>query len=79
MTDTAQQKRILRTSATARKVRQRFPAGTRVRARVSSVEGTVVRHVPGLNAQGGYLVVQWDDGPLGPRQGRHGPISVERV
>jgi hypothetical protein len=73
MTDTPQQARVLRTSRVARAVRAKFPAGTRVVAtpgagaepRPGAAHGVVVRHVPGLNAQGGYLVVRWDSGVEG--------------
>jgi hypothetical protein len=69
MADTPQQARILRASRTARKVRRRFGAGTRVvvvpgagaEPRPGAMTGTVLRHVPGLNAQGGTLTIQWDD------------------
>jgi hypothetical protein len=76
--DNAQDKRVLRSGggAKARLVRERFPAGTRVTPRTpTGQQGTVTRHVPGINAQGGYLVVLWDNGVTG----RHGPISLERV
>lgn len=63
-TDTPQQKLALRTNPTARKVRALFPEGTRVMG-VPAVYGTVQRHVPGLNALGGYLVVKWDTGTTG--------------
>lgn len=78
--DTPEQARILRMkgAGAARKVRKVFPEGTRVAARagarISEVHGTVVRHVPGLNAQGGYLLVTWDNG----NTGRHGAISLVR-
>lgn len=80
MEDTPQQKAVLRQSVTARKVRARFPAGTRVASVGGTppkrlMEGTVLRHVPGLNGQGGYLKVQWDSGVTG----RTSPISVERI
>lgn len=67
--DTPAQKRILRSSATARKVRQNFPAGTRIRSSAGTT-GTVLRHVPGLSADGGYLVIQWDNPPFGDGIGR---------
>jgi hypothetical protein len=70
--DTPQQKAILRQCKSARKVRATFPAGTRVVVDVSGVEGTVRRHVPGTDAQGGYLVVEWDNGVTG----RITPINV---
>jgi hypothetical protein len=78
--DTPQQRAILRQNATARKVRAKFPPGTRV-ASIGGTpprriqEGTVVRHVPGSNAQGGTLVVEWDNG----RTSRLSPISVEKI
>lgn len=71
--DTPQQQAALKQSKTARKVRAQFPPGTRVSS--GKVEGTVVRHVPAVNAQGGHLTVRWDNGT----EGRHSPISVTRV
>jgi hypothetical protein len=79
-TDTPQQKAILRQSRVARAMRQRFPEGQRVEAvsgqgptsSASGKLGTVQRHVPGQDAQGGYMVVLWDytwDGK--PVVGRH--------
>ena len=41
-----------------------FPEGTRVQG-APGAQGTVIRHVPGMNAQGGHLVVQWDSGQVG--------------
>jgi hypothetical protein len=73
MTDTPQQRRALRSNKAARFVRKNFPAGTRVTSGV--MEGTVIRHVPGLNAQGGHLVITWDNG----HTGNHGAISIRRV
>ena len=81
--DTPQQKAILRRNERARKVRRMFPVGARVAAATppdmrgnrtiqSTARGTIVRHVPGINSQGGYIVVEWDNG----RTGRHGPISI---
>jgi hypothetical protein len=70
--DTKQQKAILRTHKTAQKVRERFPAGMWVRARVGGMDGVVERHVPGTNAQGGVLVIRWDTGHVG----RVSPITV---
>jgi hypothetical protein len=80
VTDTPQQQAVLRQSRVARKVRAKFPAGTRVASiggpqSKRQMEGTVKRHVPGTNAQGGYLLVEWDNGITG----RIGPISVERL
>jgi len=76
MTDTPQQKAILRQSAAARKVRARFPAGTRVVSggndRPALAHGEVVRHVPSGNAQGGTLVVLWDSGVTG----RHSAVAL---
>lgn len=79
--DTPQQKAILRQSRTARKVRERFPAGTRVVATSGqgaeptpgAQRGEVLRHVPGA-AQGGTLTVRWDSG----QEGRVSPGSVVR-
>ena len=63
--DTEQQKVALRNTAAARKVRERFPVGTRITGRVGGQFGTVERHVPGTDAQGGVLVVKWDNGITG--------------
>jgi hypothetical protein len=67
--DTPQQARVLRSKSgkAARAVRKKFPVGTRVTSadHDTGVEGTVQRHVPGLNAQGGHLVVKWDTGTTG--------------
>jgi hypothetical protein len=76
--DTPQQARILKTNKTARKVRERYGPGTRVGSVGGpdgeiKATGTVIRHVPGGNAQGGYLVVRWDNG----QEGRIGPIAVK--
>jgi len=85
--DTPQQRAILRSNPTARKVRRRFPQGQRVHVRVftkdgsgvmiglSVLGGTVYRHVPGNNAQGGSVVVDWDNGHRGTMQ----PINLEPV
>jgi hypothetical protein len=72
--DTPEQRRILRSSKKARKTRGRFPAGTRVVGVVGGETGTVRRHVPCLDSQGGYLVVRWD---RTGHEGRVGPITVE--
>lgn len=59
--DTPAQKRILRTKRIAQVVRRDFPAGTRIRNKDNPEwTGTVFRHVPGMAADGGYLVVDWD-------------------
>jgi len=71
--DTPQQKSVLRTNRTARKVRKHYGAGTRVVVtrgagmdpEPGAMHGTVKRHVPGTNAQGGHLVVTWDSGVTG--------------
>lgn len=76
MADTPQQRAIIRQCRSARRVRELFPEGTRVRARVSGWEGVVQRHVPNSNAQGGYLVVRWDRNDV---VGRVSPITVERA
>jgi len=76
--DTPQQKAILRKSKTAQKVRREWPVGTRVTANTKEPtgrEGTVTRHVPGTNAQGGHLNVKWDNGT----EGRHSPVSLKKV
>jgi hypothetical protein len=76
MQDTRQQQAILRQSAAARATRRKYPVGTRVRHRgadpVTGVLGTVCRHVPTTNAQGGHLSVQWDNGV----RGSLGPINA---
>jgi hypothetical protein len=64
MTDTAQQKTILQSSAAARKVRKLFPPGTVVQT-VTGAKGTVLRHVPSTNALGGSLTIKWDTGCVG--------------
>jgi hypothetical protein len=78
-TDTPAQKRCLRQHKTARKVRASFPQGTRVEGFTGEAGtgelGTVYRHVPGGNSQGGYLVVDWDSG----KQGRHSPVALRRA
>lgn len=74
MTDTPGQKRALRTRA-ARTVRARFPAGTPIVVPISGMRGVVKRHVPMRDAQGGYLVVEWENG----HTGRVTPINVERA
>lgn len=71
--DNPQQKAALRQSRAARRVRELFPEGTRVTT--GAATGTVVRHVPLTNAQGGYLTVQWDSGVVG----RINPISVKAL
>lgn len=78
MSDTPQQKAILRQCRAARIVRRRFPAGVRVWSVGGTppkrlVQGTVLRHLPMTNAQGGMLVVAWDTG----RTGNIGPAVVE--
>lgn len=71
--DTAQQTAILRQSRSARAVRAKYPVGTRVRHTGGDQEGTVKRHIPGSDAQGGSLIVEWDNGITGRLQ----PISAE--
>lgn len=74
--DNDEQRRILRSNKSAQTTRRRFPSGTRVVPREASDAtnvGTVKRHVPGVNAQGGYLLVEWDNGATG----RHGPIALK--
>lgn len=78
--DTTQQARLLRTHPQSKKVRREFYPGTRVvvvpvrgeAPRPGAQHGEVVRHVPGLNSQGGYLLVRWDSG----REGRVGAINL---
>lgn len=65
--DTPAQKLTLRRSKVARWVRKTFPRGTRVEATAIFSEpgngrfGTVVSHIPGQSADGGRLVVLWDE------------------
>jgi hypothetical protein len=64
----------------AKVVARKFPVGTRVTAdHPSNVGqfpiGTVVRLVPGLDAQGGYIVVEWPNG----QRGRHTAIALRVV
>ena len=71
--DTIQQKAILRQNKAARTIRQRYPTGTRVST--GRMEGTVTRHIPTTNAQGGHLNVTWDNG----RSGRISPSVIHPV
>jgi hypothetical protein len=79
MPDTKQQSAVLRQSAVARKVRRDFPPGTRVEGftgvKGTGSFGTVARHVPHSNAQGGVLVIDWDNG----HRGRHSAVAVRKV
>lgn len=74
--DTAQQQAILRQHETARKIRRMYPHGARIMVLISGEQGTVYRHVPGSNAQGGSLTIDFDNGRRG-----HGisPSQVERA
>lgn len=80
--DTPQQARLMRSKAgrTARAVRKLFPVGTRVTSShpsntASALVGTVKRHVPAANGQGGHLVVEWDNG----HTGNVSPIAIRVV
>jgi len=81
--DTRQQAAILKTHRMSQVIRARYPVNTRVEAVAgpgsdvvgSGRFGTVRRHVPGVCAQGGYLVVVWDDGV----EGRHQAGSLRGV
>jgi hypothetical protein len=77
--DTSQQRAVLRQNKTARNVRRDFPQGTRVEGFTgqhgTGAFGTVKRHVPHTNAQGGVLIVEWDNGICG----RISPVAVRRV
>lgn len=66
--DTPEQRRTLRVSKSAQNAREIFPAGTPVAGRVGGQTGVVKRHVPGVNAQGGYLLVEWESGTTGRTQ-----------
>jgi hypothetical protein len=70
--DTPHQRAILRQSRAARGTRAAFPEGTRVVSVPAGAPGVVLRHVPCLDAQGGYLLVRWDTG----HEGRISPIAV---
>jgi hypothetical protein len=76
---TSQQAAALRHNPVARSVRLAFPVGARVEGLAGSgptgALGTVKRHVVQNNAQGGYLVVKWDNGEVG----RHSAISLRVV
>jgi hypothetical protein len=74
--DNPQQRRTLRRHRVSQIVRGKYPAGTRVKARASGELGTVERHIPQPNAQGGYLLIKWDRTGT---TGRHGPIAIERA
>lgn len=74
MSDTAQQRAALRANPVARQIRAAWPEGLRVEGAPGHL-GTVERHVPGMNAQGGHLVVRWDSGPVG----HHSPVELHRV
>lgn len=75
--DTPQQARTLRTNKAARKVRKMYPHGQRIAVTGGTHQtsvagrpgtdrvggyGTVYRHVPMGNAQGGTVVVDLDNG-----------------
>lgn len=74
-------RRVYRRSATARRVRDMFPVGSRVAGwggtppRASNVHGTIMRHLPAYNGQGGSFVVAWDNGYTGHAS----PIALIRV
>ena len=71
--DTPQQKAIMRQNRMARKVRAQYPFGKRVSS--GQMEGTVYRHVPGSNSQGGHVMVDWDNGV----RSRMSPIALRQV
>lgn len=74
--DTDAHKRILRSNRTAQLIRAKFPAGTRVRmVRKPEFTGTVFRHIPGTNAQGGDVKVTWDHNG---HTGRAYALDIER-
>jgi len=70
--DTPQQKAILRQNRSAQAARKKFPVGTRVEPERGGPSGVVKRHVPGNNAQGGKVIVEWENG----KTGTHGPIAL---
>lgn len=78
--DTPHQRSTLRRSQAAQRTRARFGPGTRVcydpvAYPKATAVGTVQRHIPGTNAQGGVLRVLWDNGA----QGYLAPINAARV
>ena len=79
--DTAQQRYILRTNRSAQRVRRDFPAKTVISNTISGMRGVVDRHVPGNAADGGHLVVLWDNGITGKvtltAQGPNGPAIIK--
>jgi hypothetical protein len=78
MTDTAQQKLALRRNRAARKVRDKFPKGTRV-VSLAGRTGTVERHIPDTSSLGGMLRIRWDEPVLGKDVGRVTPTTVNRI
>jgi hypothetical protein len=78
-TDTEQQKAILRQNKASRTMRARFRDGARVEGFTGKTGtgsfGTICYTIPHNNAQGGVVVVDWDNG----RRGRHSPCSVRVV
>lgn len=70
---------VLRANPVARKVRAAWPRGQRVegvaRGGPTGRFGTVRRHIPGMNAQGGHLVILWDNG----HEGRHSASTLRRA
>lgn len=76
---TRQQQAIYRQCKTARRMRAKFPPGTRVEALAGEPvhvtgRGIIQKHIPGTNAQGGYFVVLWDTGFTG----RATPINIRK-
>jgi hypothetical protein len=72
--DTPQQRAQLRRSRSAQSTRRMFPADTRVTT--GRADGTVRRHIPGGNSQGGYLIVTWDNNGI---TGRINPVAVSVI
>lgn len=82
--DTREQQAILRLYPSARRTREHFPIGCRVHVRsfnrrgevvaLSTTGGTVRRHVPLTDAQGGLLVITWDSGVTAS----HSPMNLQR-
>jgi hypothetical protein len=89
-TDTPQQRALLRSNKAARKARSLFPHGQRVAVTGGTHQpsvsgrpgtdrvggyGTVYRHIPGSDAQGGTVVVDLDNGV----RARLNPITLRPI
>jgi hypothetical protein len=70
---TPQQELALSKNKAAKALRHKFPAGSRVEG--SGLQGTVLKHIPGFSADGGYVVVKWDNGHTGRVTGLNTAVS----